>query len=104
MATKVETVENLCGMLAGRWDVRYKKMFGEYMVYVNEKPVLIVCNDTVFIKMLPRLSELLKDAALGVPYHGAKDHYVLDLCDPELCVKAVEIAEPLTQLSKKRKK
>ena len=49
MATKVETVENLCGMLAGRWDVRYKKMFGEYMVYVNEKPVLIVCNDTVFI-------------------------------------------------------
>ena len=47
MATKVETVENLCGMLAGRWDVRYKKMFGEYMVYVNEKIGRASCRERV---------------------------------------------------------
>jgi DNA helicase-2/ATP-dependent DNA helicase PcrA len=35
--------------------VRYKKMFGEYMVYVNEKPILLVCDNTVFVKILDRL-------------------------------------------------
>lgn len=30
--------------------VRSRKMFGEYMVYFNEKPVLLVCDNTVFVK------------------------------------------------------
>ncbi|MGN0560765.1 MAG: hypothetical protein ACI4K8_06895 [Candidatus Fimenecus sp.] len=25
-------------------------MFGEYMVYVNDKPILMVCDNTVFVK------------------------------------------------------
>ena len=27
------------------YNVRYKKMFGEYMVFVDEKPVLLVCDN-----------------------------------------------------------
>ena len=42
--------------------VRYKKMFGEYMVYVNEKPILLICDNTVFVKKLDCIEEKMKEA------------------------------------------
>ena len=34
MATTVEYIEFVCGEIRGNYDIRYKKMFGEYLVYV----------------------------------------------------------------------
>ncbi|MCI8291140.1 MAG: transcriptional regulator, partial [Clostridia bacterium] len=45
MATTNEYIEYVCEQIRGIGDVRYKKMFGEFMVYVNDKPVIIVCNN-----------------------------------------------------------
>ena len=53
MATTVDYIEFVCEQLAGVGAVRYHKMFGEYMVYVNDKPLLLVCDNTVFVKILP---------------------------------------------------
>lgn len=53
MATSQEYIEFVCEQLVGVENVRYKKMFGEYMVYVNDKPVLLVCDNTVYVKKLP---------------------------------------------------
>ena len=52
MATTVDFINYVCEQLTGIGDIRFRKMFGEYMVYVNDKPVLIVCDNTVFIKKL----------------------------------------------------
>ena len=49
-------------------------MFGEYMVYVNDKPVLLVCDNTVFVKKLPEIEELMSGTECGVPYDSAKEH------------------------------
>jgi len=46
MATTVDFIEYVCGQIDGVGAVRYKKMFGEYMAYVNDKPVLLVCDNT----------------------------------------------------------
>lgn len=78
-------------------------MFGEYMVYINEKPILLVCDNTVFVKMLPELSEIMANAETGFPYDGAKKHYVLDIENRELTELVIEILEPITPLVKKRK-
>lgn len=51
------------------------------MAYVNDKPVLLVCDNTVFVKKLPEVAELLSDAPCGFPYDGAKEHYILDVED-----------------------
>lgn len=40
MATSKEYIEYVCGQIKGELNVRYKKMFGDYMVYVDEKPLL----------------------------------------------------------------
>ena len=50
MATTHEFINYVCEQLNGVGSVTYKKMFGEYMVYVNSKPILTVCDNTVYIK------------------------------------------------------
>ena len=84
--------------------VTYKKMFGEYMVYVHEKPVLLVCDNTVLVKEVPELAELMRDAPEGYPYDGAKLHYLLDIEDRELTSRVIAILEPITPLPRRRRK
>ena len=50
MATSKEYIEFVCEQLDGIENVTYRKMFGECMVYVNAKPLLIVCDNTVMVK------------------------------------------------------
>lgn len=50
MATTVDFIEYVCSQIDETYHVRYLKMFGEYMVYINEKPLLLVCDNTVFVK------------------------------------------------------
>ncbi len=54
------------------------------MVYVEDKPIFTVCDNTVFVKKLPEAAELMKDCSLDFPYDGAKEHLVLDIEDGEL--------------------
>ncbi|NCC14241.1 MAG: transcriptional regulator, partial [Spirochaetia bacterium] len=42
MATTVEFIEFVCSQIDETYQVRYRKMFGEYMVYANNKPILLV--------------------------------------------------------------
>ena len=102
MATSEDFIEFVCDQLAGMGAVRSRKMFGEYMVYVNDKPLLLVCDSTVFVKMLPELAEVLAGAEIALPYEGGKLHYVLDLENRELVQTVVGILEPITPLPRRK--
>jgi TfoX/Sxy family transcriptional regulator of competence genes len=104
MATSIEFIEFVVEQIRRTGDVRYRKMFGEYMVYVNDKPLLLVCDDTVFVKILGALEDVMGDADKGYPYDGAKEHYILDIDDAEFAEKVVGIIEPITPIPKPRKK
>lgn len=104
MATSKEYMEYVCEQLRDIDGVTYKKMFGEYMVYVHEKPVLLVCDNTVLVKEVPELAALMRDAPEGHPYDGAKLHYLLDIEDRELTSRVIAILEPITPLPRRRKK
>ncbi len=104
MATSKEYMEYVCEQLRDIDGVTYKKMFGEYMVYVHEKPVLLVCDNTVLVKKVPELAELMRDAPEGYPYDGAKLHYLLDIEDRELTSRVIATLEPITPLPRRRKK
>lgn len=104
MATSEEFIKDVCARIGPLYDVRYKKMFGEYMVYVNEKPVLLVCDNCVFVKMLPAVQPLFAQAERGIPYAGAKEHYLLDMEDGALVQEAIAVLERVTPVPKKRKK
>lgn len=65
MATTESYINYVCEELNGIGNIRYKKMFGEYMVYLNDKPVMIVCNNTSFVKKLDIIQEDMKNAETG---------------------------------------
>ena len=102
MASSTDFVNYICEQLEGLGAVRSRKMFGEYMVYLNDKPVVIICGDRPMVKMLPCLAELLEGRPTEPPYEGAKDHYLLDPDDRETLREAVRLAEEVTPLPKKK--
>jgi TfoX/Sxy family transcriptional regulator of competence genes len=82
VASDATFVQYVCDQLAGAGAVRAKKMFGEYAVYLDEKVVMLVCDNQVFLKPTDAATALLTRPAYGAPYPGAKPHLLLtDLLD-----------------------
>jgi len=104
MATSKDFIEFVSEQIRGTGAVRYRKMFGEYMVYVNDKPLLLVCDNTVYIKMLDALAIKMKSASKGSPYGDAKEHYILDIDDSDFSKEVIAILEPLTPVPVPKKK
>ena len=108
MATTHDYIEFVCDQVCGAGvpveSIRHKKMFGEYMVYVNNKPVLLVCDNTVFVKQLDCIAELMADADRGHPYSGAKEHYILEMENLELAEAVIAELERVMPVPKPRKK
>lgn len=104
MSTTPDYIEYVCEQISGVGAVRYRKMFGEYMVYVNEKPILLVCDNTVYVKMLDIITGIMKDHEKGFPYQGAKEHYILDIDDSQLSREVIALLEPHISIPKPKKK
>ncbi|HYE69508.1 MAG TPA: TfoX/Sxy family protein [Anaerovoracaceae bacterium] len=104
MSTTADFIEYVCEQIRGVGYVRNKKMFGEYMVYVNEKPILLVCDNIVYVKELDVIEDRMKNAEKGFPYSGAKEHYILDIDDADFAKEIISILEPVTSLPKPKPK
>ncbi len=104
MATGVDFLEYVCDQVNPVHQVRCRKMFGEYMIYINDKPIFLVCNNTVFIKILPQVSEIMENAEKARPYDGAREHYILDIENRDKLNSVIGILEPITPLPKKRRR
>lgn len=102
MATTRNYLDFVCTQLEGIWGIDYRRMFGEYQIYVNDKPVLLVCDNTVFVKNNPALAHLLSVAPEGLPYPGAKPQKILDVENRALTAQVLEILERVTPVSKRR--
>jgi len=102
MATKKEYIDYVLEMIDGVGQLRYKKMFGEYMIYVDDKPALLVCDDTVFVKIIDNLKEDFENCEKGFPYQGAKEHYILDIDEKERSKELIKQVLPFLKVPKKR--
>lgn len=103
MATNLEYVNYVCKQIEKVGNIRYKKMFGEYMIYVNDKPIITVCDCTPYVKQLDVIKPMMKDADKGYPYKGAKECYILDIDDALFSKKVIEKIEQVTPIPKPRK-
>lgn len=104
MGSTIEFVEYVCDQIKGVGSVRSRKMFGEYMVYVNDKPTLLVCNNTVYIKMHKSIDTMMEECKKGCPYNGAKEHYILDIDNVAFSEEVIKVLEPNLKVPKPRKK
>lgn len=78
MATQKETVEFVLEKL--REPVRFsaRAMFGEYALYADGQVVALICDDRLFVKMVPASAALANQCEAGEPYPGAKPHYLIE--------------------------
>jgi TfoX/Sxy family transcriptional regulator of competence genes len=103
MASTKEFIEYVCDQIYGVGEVRYQKMFGEYMIYVNHKPILLICDDTVYVKIKDEIKILMENAEKGYPYPQAKEHYLLDIDQKEFAKEVILVLENITPLPKRKK-
>lgn len=104
MSSTADYINYVCEQICDVGTVRSRKMFGEYMIYVNDKPLLLICDNTVFVKMDESIEDLMKNSETGTPYTGAKEHYVLDIDNGDFAKQVIQVLESLTPLPKPKKK
>ena len=80
------------------------RRIAEEKTVVDEKPVFLVCDNTVFVKKFPELSEIMNGSACGFPYDGAKESYILDIENDGLLEKVVPLLGEIVLLPKPKKK
>jgi len=78
MATKPETVEFILTKLRDTKRFSARAMFGEYALYADGEVVALICDDRLYVKILPASSELEAQCEKGEPYPGAKLHYLIE--------------------------
>ena len=104
MACSEEFIDFVYSQIKDTGTVRAKKMFGDWMIYVDEKPIVIACDNICFVKMLPAVRDMMADALTGYPYDGAKPHYILDIEHREKAVEVIRALLPVIPYPKKREK
>ncbi|WP_300619904.1 TfoX/Sxy family protein [Dokdonella sp.] len=91
MATDRDFVDYVAEQIGLGERLAYKKMFGEYALYLDGKVVAFACDNSLFIKPSKASAELAPDLPQAPPYPGAKDYPVADelLDDPDALRRVV---------------
>ncbi|MBX3104139.1 MAG: TfoX/Sxy family protein [Cryobacterium sp.] len=76
MATRQETTAFILDQLHPL-PVRVRAMFGEYALYLDDKVVAFICDDTLFMKPTEVGAEFLGEENLAPAYPGSKLYYAV---------------------------
>lgn len=50
MACTTEYIEFVCSQLQGAGVIRARKMFGDWCIYIDEKPIILACDNLCYVK------------------------------------------------------
>ncbi len=78
MATAEQTVEFILEQLGRSEHFSVRAMFGEYALYADSKVVALICDDQLYVKIVPASAELERVCEKDSPYPGAKPHYLVE--------------------------
>ena len=111
MASDQSFVEFIVDQIEPAGVITYRKMFGEYALYVDGKIVGLVCDNQLFLKPTEGGRALIGKVVEAPPYPGAKLSFLIEegLEDQDwLCAlvktTAQELPEPKPKVKKKGEK
>ncbi len=85
MTSRIEFVEFVCDQLSEAGDISYKKMFGEYGIYMDGKFIAAVCDDQFFVKITEAGRKILPVPVEAEMYEGSSLAFLIeDVEDREL--------------------
>jgi len=78
MSSDLSFVEYVCDQMQLAGTVRFRKMFGEFAIYCDEKVVALVCDDQLFVRPTQAGRSFLGNPVEASPYIGAQPHLLID--------------------------
>lgn len=102
MASDINTVAFIIDQSGLGSRLAYKRMFGEYALYLNTKVVAFVCDNKLFLKPTDAGRELLGTPKEAPAYPGSKNYFLLEqeLDDSVQLRRAFEVTEAALPLPK----
>ena len=93
MASDLGFVEYVCDQMRDAGRVRFRKMFGEFAVYCDDKVVALVCDDQLFVRPTPGGRAFIGLPVESPPYPGARPHFLIegDIDDREWLTGLIEV-------------
>ncbi len=107
MASDADFMEFVADQVAGAGVIRYRRMFGQYALYCDERVVALVCDNRFFVKPTEAGRAILGQVQEEAPFQGARLWFLLEaeLEDREALltlVRATAAALPLPKPKKPR--
>ena len=81
MASSKDYLEYVLDQLSELDEITYKSMMGEFIIYYRGKIVGGIYDDRFLVKNTKAASEMMPEAALELPYEGAKKMLLVDEID-----------------------
>jgi TfoX/Sxy family transcriptional regulator of competence genes len=92
MASDRNFVDYICEQANLASALSYRKMFGEYAVYVDGKVIALICDNQLFVKPTAEGRAMLGSVSEHPPYPGAKPHFrIVDELEDGECLKRLFI-------------
>jgi TfoX/Sxy family transcriptional regulator of competence genes len=109
VASDLNFVEYVIDQMASLDGVRHRNMFGEYVVYYNEKVIALICDNQLFVKATQAGRSFIGNVVEAPPYPGAKLAFLIQdqLEDKEWLCQLIKLTEkelPAPKVKKKKKK
>lgn len=104
MATQLETIEFILAKLRDRGNFTARAMFGEYALYADGKVVGLVCDDLLYVKIVPASKALESLCEKDNPYPGARPHYLVEESQISTIHNLAQILSNIARIVPPRKK
>jgi len=77
MSSDRDFVDFVIDQMANAGKIRYRKMFGEYAIYCDEKVVALICDNRLYIKPTAGGKAFIGNIVEAPAYPGAKMSYLI---------------------------
>lgn len=81
MASKEEFVKYVADQLSSTGEITYRKMFGEYGMYLDGKIFALICENQLFVKITEAGKRMCPAYEEKPPYEGAKNYLLVEDID-----------------------
>ena len=78
MASSKEYLDFILEQLSELDEITYRAMMGEYIIYYRGKVIGGIYDDRFLVKNIKTAADLMPEAALELPYDGAKEMLLVD--------------------------
>jgi TfoX/Sxy family transcriptional regulator of competence genes len=106
MASDIEFVQFVADQIKNAGEIKYRNMFGEYVLYCEGKVVALICDNKLFVKPTDAGRTFIGNVIEAPPYPGAKPSFLINeqIEDIDWISKLIKITEEELPEPKPKKK